>query len=230
MVFIRSIELFDRTFIIIVVIIIIIIIIIIIQTAKIIPVTYHAKGRLWTAFQRFYSVGHINLHVTAAQIHEFCHLFWLKYRWEHSARKAIFSNVQEIKLRRDSLIARICHLVNVAKYTSTLLEYKNRSESIEEDSVGVNEISRRDCQNEINVTSSNNNLPVMRRENRKRKLITLSALGWMKATSSLKASFTCRNIFSVWKHEPNFTSRTLFWHRGNHYASLPRFGNKTDQK
>ena len=40
---------------------------------------------------------------------------------------------------------------------------QNQSESNEEDSVGLNEIPRRrDCQNEINVISSNNNLPVIR--------------------------------------------------------------------
>ena len=53
--------------------------------------------------------------LTAAQTQEFCHLFWLKYRQEHSAKRAIISYVQEIKLRWNSLVARICHLVNIAK-------------------------------------------------------------------------------------------------------------------
>ena len=51
------------------------------------------------------------------------HVF-LDYREEHSAKKAIISYVQEIKLRGDSLAAHICHLVNMAKCTQTLFEYK----------------------------------------------------------------------------------------------------------
>ena len=68
-------------------------------------------------FNVFHLLGHIDLIITAAQIQEFCHLLWLKYREEHSTKKAIISYVQEIKLRRDTLVARICHLVNLAKYT-----------------------------------------------------------------------------------------------------------------
>ena len=65
-------------------------------------------------FSAFHSIRHIDLLTTAAQIKEFCHLFRLKYWEDHFAKKAIMSYVQEIKLRRDSLIARICHLVNMA--------------------------------------------------------------------------------------------------------------------
>ena len=69
-------------------------------------------------FGVFQSIGHVDLLITASQIQEeFCQLFWLKYREEHSAKNAIISYVQEIKLRRDNLVARTCHLVNMAKYT-----------------------------------------------------------------------------------------------------------------
>jgi len=68
-------------------------------------------------FNVFHSLGRIDLMITAAKIQEFCHLFWLEYREEHSAKKAIISYVQEIRLRRDSLVACICQLVNLAKYT-----------------------------------------------------------------------------------------------------------------
>ena len=68
-------------------------------------------------FSVFYSIVHIDLLITAAQMQGFCHLFRLKYREERSAKKAIISYVQEIKLRRDSVIARICHHVNMAKCT-----------------------------------------------------------------------------------------------------------------
>ena len=56
----------------------------------------------------------------AAQIQAFCHLFWLMCREEHFAKKAIINWVEEMNLRRDTLLARICHLVNMAKCTKTL--------------------------------------------------------------------------------------------------------------
>ena len=52
------------------------------------------------------------------------HLFWLKYGQEHSGKKVKFSYVQEIKLRRNRLVARICHLVNMANRTQIPFEYK----------------------------------------------------------------------------------------------------------
>ena len=49
-------------------------------------------------FGVFQSIGYVDLLITAAQIQEFCQLFWLKYRKKHSAKNAIISYVQEIKL------------------------------------------------------------------------------------------------------------------------------------
>ena len=69
------------------------------------------------SFQRFSLARAYRSNDNVAKIQEFCHLFWLKYREEHSAKKAIISYVQEIRLRRDSLVACICHLVNMAEYT-----------------------------------------------------------------------------------------------------------------
>ena len=79
----------------------------------------------WTAFQRFSFHraqrstfnGRSNTGVLPSQ-------FWLNYREEHSAKKAIISYVQEKKLRRESLVACNFHLVNMAFFTYiTILTY-----------------------------------------------------------------------------------------------------------
>ena len=61
------------------------------------------------------------------------------------------------------------------------------------------------------------------------------ALRWIKATSSLKASFPCsltseKQFFSYEKMRLGILPEHGFKHKGNHYASLPWFGTKIAQK
>ena len=65
----------------------------------------------------------------------------IKYPKEHSAKNAIISYVQEIKLRRDNLVARTLSACKHCKIHVRTVQIKNSSESIKKASM-LNEILR----------------------------------------------------------------------------------------